>query len=163
MKSKKGISPLIATVLIIGFTIVLAALVITWGNKLFQDTVENTGKQSDLSLACTNLEYTTSAKKSSNNINIDIANKKEGNIYGFYVIAKGDLGSKTFSTDDSVIGGGNALAGGGLNAFESRIYNLTIAGVNLNSGYEKSVEIRPMVTVNNEKKVCTNEKTITPI
>ena len=39
---KRGISPLIATVLIIGFTIVLAAVVIQWGgflvNKLKQDS-----------------------------------------------------------------------------------------------------------------------------
>ena len=52
-KNKKGISPLIATVLIIGFTIVLAALVITWGTKLFQSTVSQTETTSKFSLACT--------------------------------------------------------------------------------------------------------------
>jgi len=39
--NKKGISPLIATVLIIGFTVALAAIIITWGsgfvNKLISD------------------------------------------------------------------------------------------------------------------------------
>ena len=39
---KRGISPLIATVLIIGFTIVLAAAIFQWGgslvNKLKQDS-----------------------------------------------------------------------------------------------------------------------------
>ena len=34
---KRGISPLIATVLIIGFTIVLAALVMQWGSGLFEN------------------------------------------------------------------------------------------------------------------------------
>jgi flagellin-like protein len=37
---KKGISPLIATVLIIGFTIVAAILVITWINSLVGDTTD---------------------------------------------------------------------------------------------------------------------------
>lgn len=52
-KNKRGISPLIATVLIIGFTIVLAALVITWGTNLFKTTVEQTETESKFSLACT--------------------------------------------------------------------------------------------------------------
>jgi len=52
-RNKKGISPLIATVLVIGFTIVLAALVITWGTKLFKTTVSETETASKVSLACT--------------------------------------------------------------------------------------------------------------
>jgi len=52
-KNKKGISPLIATVLVIGFTIVLAAMVITWGTKLFKTTVEETEAESKFTLACT--------------------------------------------------------------------------------------------------------------
>lgn len=52
-KNKKGISPLIATVLVIGFTIVLAALVITWGTRLFKTTVEETEAESKFTLACT--------------------------------------------------------------------------------------------------------------
>jgi|SRR3989344_6649068 len=52
MLNKKGISPLIATVLIIGFTIVIAALVITFGTNLVRTTTENTQTSSDVSLAC---------------------------------------------------------------------------------------------------------------
>ena len=37
---KRGISPLIATVLIIGFTIVLAAVVIRWGGDFLTGTTE---------------------------------------------------------------------------------------------------------------------------
>ncbi len=51
--NKRGISPLIATVLVIGFTIVLAAMVITWGTRLFQTTVEETEAESKFTLACT--------------------------------------------------------------------------------------------------------------
>ncbi len=52
MKNKKGISPLIATVLIIGFTIIIAALVITWGTNLFKKTVSETEKSTKINTLC---------------------------------------------------------------------------------------------------------------
>jgi len=43
MKNKQGVSPLIATVLIIGFTIALAAVVMIWGETFLNeiDTLED--------------------------------------------------------------------------------------------------------------------------
>ena len=52
-KDRKGISPLIATVLLIGFTIVLAALVMRWGGTLFRETTQTTGCESKGLLTCT--------------------------------------------------------------------------------------------------------------
>lgn len=52
MKNKKAISPLIATVLIIGFTIVLAAVVIQWGGQLIDKIKGQTDVSSDVSLIC---------------------------------------------------------------------------------------------------------------
>ena len=54
MRDKKGISPLIATVLVIGFTIVLAALVLTWGQDLFKDMQDDAAEGATLS-KCTYL------------------------------------------------------------------------------------------------------------
>lgn len=51
--NKKGISPLIATVLLIGFTIVLAALVFKWGGVLFKETTQSTGCESQGRISCT--------------------------------------------------------------------------------------------------------------
>jgi len=51
-KNKKGISPLIATVLLIGFTIVLAALVMRWGGTLFRETTQTTGCEAQGRIAC---------------------------------------------------------------------------------------------------------------
>lgn len=53
IQNRKGISPLIATVLLIGFTIVLAALVFQWGGQLFKSTTTQTGCQSEGRIACT--------------------------------------------------------------------------------------------------------------
>lgn len=51
-KSKKGISPLIATVLLIGFTIILAALVMRWGSDLLRQTTQTTSCQSEAEVIC---------------------------------------------------------------------------------------------------------------
>lgn len=52
--NKKGISPLIATVLILGFTIALAAVIMTWGKGLMDDIKERMGKKTDIELTCAN-------------------------------------------------------------------------------------------------------------
>lgn len=57
MNTKKGISPLIATVLLIGFTIVLAALVMRWGGTLFKTTTQTTGCESQGRLQCTSTSF----------------------------------------------------------------------------------------------------------
>lgn len=49
---KKGISPLIATVLIIGFTVALAAMVMTWGSGFIRKTTEETEASASIALKC---------------------------------------------------------------------------------------------------------------
>jgi len=51
--NKKGISPLIATVLLIGFTIVLAALVIRWGSELFSSQIKTQTCDNEATIECT--------------------------------------------------------------------------------------------------------------
>ena len=53
MVNKKGISPLIATVLLIGFTIVLAAVVIRWGSDLFNTQIKTQTCENAATLECT--------------------------------------------------------------------------------------------------------------
>lgn len=52
MNNKKGISPLIATVLIVGFTIVLAVLVITWISGTVSKQTEDTDCQVEVNNKC---------------------------------------------------------------------------------------------------------------
>ena len=84
---KRGISPLIATILIIGFTIVLAAMVMQWGTTLLKGIQEQTGKQAELKIACTgisNLEIVPlSPSEIRLNNNNDIA--LEGFIFRSYI------------------------------------------------------------------------------
>tara|TARA_Y100000310_G_scaffold269523_1_gene282748 strand:+ start:3036 stop:3536 length:501 start_codon:yes stop_codon:yes gene_type:complete len=52
MMNKKGISPLIATVLLIGFAVALAAVVMTWGLDFIRTTAETTEEQTKYTLIC---------------------------------------------------------------------------------------------------------------
>jgi flagellin-like protein len=77
--NKKGISPLIATVLIIGFTVALAAVIMTWGQKFTKDIQEQTEETSGSQMTCANTnEVNFEIKKvcleSGNNYKITISN-----------------------------------------------------------------------------------------
>ncbi|RLE38147.1 hypothetical protein DRJ17_04850 [Candidatus Woesearchaeota archaeon] len=67
MKRKKGISPLIATVLLIAFVVVLAALLFDFGERFFRDTVKDTEERATRKVTCTStgIEF------------LEIANQKE--------------------------------------------------------------------------------------
>ena len=54
MKRKKGMSPLIATVLLIGFAVALAALVMTWGLDFIKGQTGNVDTSTDQALKCVN-------------------------------------------------------------------------------------------------------------
>jgi len=105
--NKKGISPLIATVLIIGFTIVLAALVITWGTKLFKTTVEQTESASKFSFACStglklevlNAEFDDGTNPTKLNIKMR-NNNQDLDISNFKFVLNSDTGSEEVSLSD---------------------------------------------------------------
>lgn len=52
MRSKKGVSPLIATVLLIAFAVALGAVVMNWGRSYTEQTAENVKKKSDVDVKC---------------------------------------------------------------------------------------------------------------
>ena len=55
MRNKKGISPLIATVLIIGFTIALALVIFAWGRTFTETLTKETGEKAEQQLSCSDL------------------------------------------------------------------------------------------------------------
>ncbi len=55
--AKKGISPLIATVLLIGFTVALAAVLMTWGLDYIRGTTQQVGSQTEEYLKCSDLSF----------------------------------------------------------------------------------------------------------
>ena len=55
--NNRGISPLIATVLIIGFTVVLAAIIITWGGRFVTDIQEDVAADTEVSFECSKVDF----------------------------------------------------------------------------------------------------------
>ena len=53
IKNNRGITPLIATVLLIGFTVALAAIIMTWGTEFIKGTTSDVDKERDTALLCT--------------------------------------------------------------------------------------------------------------
>lgn len=53
---KKGVSPLIATVLLIGFIVALVAVVMLWGKGFVMERAQKEGSLAKKQLACTNVK-----------------------------------------------------------------------------------------------------------
>ena len=103
LTTKKGISPLIATVLIIGFTIILAAMVFQWGGDLFKQVQEETGAASEAKITCTsgltNLDVSATTD-ASGAIAVTLDNKNSVDVTGFRV--------RAYEADGSVASGESA-------------------------------------------------------
>ena len=52
MNGKKGVSPLIATVLLIAFAVALGAVVMNWGQSFTKQTIDNTETTQKTTMGC---------------------------------------------------------------------------------------------------------------
>ena len=70
---KRGISPLIATVLLIGFTITIAAILMIWGGNLVKERAEKISARTEAQTSCTaKVEIGLNSAKCSTEDNKDI-------------------------------------------------------------------------------------------
>ncbi|MEK6839692.1 MAG: archaellin/type IV pilin N-terminal domain-containing protein [Nanoarchaeota archaeon] len=113
--NKKGISPLIATVLLIGFTVALAAVLMTWGLDYIRGTTDKVGDQTDQYLLCSDLAFEIANVDCATD---DVIIQNNGNIDIAGVIIRPFVG-----TDASVV------RGPGMSAFANAHYPVTLAGV----------------------------------
>ena len=89
--SKKGISPLIATVLLIGFTIALIALVMLWANKFITEKAMKEDIMAQTRIRCQSLSFdVTFFSQTGTNLVARIKNTGSQNIDGFIWQAKSD-------------------------------------------------------------------------
>lgn len=86
MRKKKAISPLIATVLLIGFTVALATVVMLWAKGYITERAEKEGALSEKQLECTYIDMTVNkAVLSGNVLSLELENKAEKSIDGIIV------------------------------------------------------------------------------
>ncbi|MFH1638088.1 MAG: archaellin/type IV pilin N-terminal domain-containing protein [Candidatus Woesearchaeota archaeon] len=85
--NKRGISPLIATVLIIGFTVALAAVILIWGQSFTKGIQSSTEEQTNTALMCANdVKFSiTGACYDGDKINITVKNDGNVDIQNFTV------------------------------------------------------------------------------
>ena len=84
--NKRGISPLIATVLLIVFALVIAGMILSWGRGQVSDITETAGEQIESELACTDILGSVYVSDSSANdaILVTNANAESISVAGTY-------------------------------------------------------------------------------
>lgn len=159
--TKKGISPLIATVLIIGFTIVIAALVITWGTNLFKKTQQQTGELSEINLACTEVlgGMTLTANVDANNpgmVSLTLDNGADREVSGFVVrVYSPDLTSaETSDTDDPYTQASITSSDGVYTVGASGLKTFQVSTTMDSVG---KVGVRPKITIKGRLEQCPGE------
>ena len=132
MINKKGISPLIATVLLIGFTIVLAALVIRWGSELVTTLTQEQSCQNEATISCTSdVEFTINTA-TLNTLPVDsqkltvslVSNGKKDITAGWIVRIHKDNGEIEAQTEP---GNADPLTGNYLMQYSTRTFDVTEA------------------------------------
>jgi len=141
--NKKGISPLIATILLIAFVILLAILIWFWWNKVVKEQTIKLGEQSTAEWICANeVEFSASgATLDGMKISFEAENIGERAIDYFKVRADTSSGSSVVNTN---VG----LNAGSLSTFEVEFAD-SVTGT--------SVEIIPAIRVNNKDSFCTDK------
>jgi|TARA_Y100000310_G_scaffold38954_1_gene36543 flagellin-like protein len=141
---KKGISPLIATVLIIGFTVVLAVLVINWALPFVRNLQETTEESSNTQILCAQdviFSIKTACDAGTNQVKLTVSNDGVKDIDSFI--------GRFFETEDKVQQD-KALFGSGLKSFDISSHTKT----GLNHDATEEVELIPVVTIGGKSVTC---------
>ena len=91
---KKGVSPLVATILLVGFTVALIALIAIWGKRYVEEKAEKEGILAERKAECQNIEieFVSGCKVGVEDgisyYNLTLKNKKPRKIEAFIMIAK---------------------------------------------------------------------------
>ena len=145
---KRGISPLIATVLIIGFVIALAAIIMTWGTSFTRDIQETTEEGANTQITC------------AQDVVFKITNMCETITDGTYKITVQNDGTKLinsfnvryFEAADDVAQQSVTFGGNGIPAFGIEADSAVASG----QPATKMIEAIPTVITNNQAVTCSS-------
>jgi len=145
---KRGISPLIATVLIIGFTVALAAVIMTWGQSFSRGIQEQTEETSTQQITC------------AQDVMFDIKNVCETTTDGTYKITIANNGNKKidsfrvryYESADDVIPQDVTFGGDGIDSFGIESDNTVASG---QSDVVK-IEVMPVITIESKQVTCSS-------
>ena len=147
-KRGKGVSPLIATVLLIGFTVVIAVAVWMWYGNIVKGQFMKQGAISAIEQSClTDIELQViSASRNTNTQTIDIEIKNSGNklFNGIRVLVNG--GTDVLSDKES------------FKPSEQKIISVKPSKVSVSNTEPKSIEVMPMIVRQGVPGTCSDKK-----
>jgi len=146
LKNKKGISPLIATVLLVGLVVVVAFLIYLWYGKYLEDVLEK--QKLDLETACAqDVEFVLSFAGDSCLFN-------ENYFISFHAENTGRINIRGFKVSYSATGvGGSLNTAGGVSQAAGDTLSIEIIGEDL-SGKTIELDIIPIIGFGSEIKNC---------
>lgn len=99
--NKKGITPQIATILLVALVIAILVIVFLWGRKYIEERALKHGKLSEKQLECEQLEITvvSLSETGTGEARIVLKNLKNNKIDRFVFRANGEIGEAHTSTD----------------------------------------------------------------
>ena len=169
INSKKGVSPLIATVLLIAFAVALGAVVMNWGRGYIEQTQTLAADQSDALIICSTkidldlieIDYekqacfNASGNGGDGTVQLILENR---GTYGlekiqFRAITDGSnvpvSQTENSSIGDSVLGPG-----------EAGYFEINLTGDNTDATKVKQVAITPVVSVSGNEVACTGNQLV---
>lgn len=162
--NKKGVSPLIATVLLIAFSVALGAVVMNWGTSYVRDTSEASEANSDDKVMCStavDVEFTEVSgvkrvfysNSSDTNITLKIGVRNTGNqdIDGFYVSM---IGNTDIVTEKYEFPQGSILLKGYAKSFNEVFDNGILVDDFISNGKLVGIELVPYTMVNGREVTC---------
>ncbi len=147
MRTKKGISPLIATVLILGFTVALAAVIMVWGQRFTTGMQKQTEDTATTQMKCaTEVDFRVKEVcAESGGYKVTIENNK-GLKFDKLIV-------RFFQAADNVQTNETMFSGGGVAGYSvsTEVAPISLTGV-------KYVEAIPIVTIAGKQVTCAANK-----
>ncbi len=167
LRSKRGVSPLIATVLLIAFAVALGAVVMNWGRGYVEDTANTARESSDKEVKCASdvdiniveidsvpqICYNTSFTTDNTSIEFIVENKKSTNVEKIEarIIAVSSRVPLIYDLGDS----------SNLSTNVAKLLNFSYDD---DSGAPAEVKLTPYIRVGNSDEACpSSSETITNI
>lgn len=153
---KKGISPLIATVLIIGFTVALAAVIMTWGQGFSKSMQQSTEATTNVQLTCAqdvlfevkSVCYVDEAVDTK--VKITVANNGNKGLKSITArLKETESLIQVITLDD-----GTPLTGKNLDAFGLKVFEVTTLAPITGADKVTEVELIPVIDVSGKEVTC---------
>ncbi|MDD5149125.1 MAG: hypothetical protein PHC28_01410 [Flavobacterium sp.] len=132
IKKKKGVSPMIATILLITLVILIAVIIYWWAKGFFGEELEKFGETAEQ--ACNDVDISVSAFSDG----IDIINNGNVPIVGVTIkkVSSGKSTTESFEFENGIIVGGTGSVETDISSYEKII---VIPAILVNSGSENKI------------------------